>query len=245
MPNIKAIIEYDGTDYCGFQKQPSVPTIQGELEKVLKELFQDASVKVIGAGRTDAGVHATGQVISFASPERFPTERLCPAMNGLLPKSIRVKSVQIVPPEFHARYSARARTYIYVVLNREVPSALLVRYTWHVTYPLDLAAMRSGAAGLVGAKDFASFGSPERAGGNTVREVLDFRIGRWKDAVIFKVRANSFLRGMVRAMVGTVVEIGQGKYPPEYIADILAARDRNAAGPCAPPQGLFLTRVEY
>lgn len=243
--NIKAILEYDGTEYCGFQKQPSVRTVQGELERALAELFREKAAKVIGAGRTDAGVHATGQVVNFAAPERFPTDRVCPALNGLLPASIRVKSAEEVPETFHARYSAKARTYVYVVLNRAAPSALLGRYTWHVTQPLDLQAMEAAAAELVGTRDFASFGVPERAGASTVRRILDFRTGRRKDAVFFTIRANSFLRGMVRAMVGVLVEVGQGKHRPAEIAEILSARDRRAAGVSAPPQGLCLTRVEY
>ena len=246
MPNIKAIIEYDGTDFSGFQKQPSRFTVQGELERVLKELFQGKdAVKVVGAGRTDAGVHATGQVISFSAPERFPTDKIYPALNGLLPKSIMVKSVQIAEESFHARYSAKARTYIYVVLNREAPTALLRRYVWHVTKPLDISAMQAAAAELIGKHDFASFGVPDRSGGSTVRQVFDFRIGRRKDAIYFKIRADAFLRSMVKAIVGTLVETGQGKRVPEDVARILAECDRRAAGVSAPSQGLYLSKVEY
>lgn len=245
MPNVKAVIEYDGTDFNGFQKQPSVPTVQRELERVLGKLFSEEIVKVIGAGRTDAGVHATGQVVSFQAPERFPLDRICLAMNGLLPKSIRVKSAQEAPESFHARYSAKARTYVYVVLNREAPSAILGRYAWHVTQPLDIEAMRTAAAGLIGKKDFATFGVPDRTGGSTVRQVFDFQIGRRKDAIIIVIRANAFLRGMVRSMVGTLVEVGRGKCRPEGVAEMLSVCDRRAAGVSAPPHGLCLTRVEY
>lgn len=245
MPNIKAVIEYDGTDFYGFQRQPSVPTVHGEIERALARLFREQAVKVIGAGRTDAGVHATGQVVSFGAPESFPTDRICPALNGVLPMAIRVKEAKEVPDSFHARYSAKARTYAYVVLNREAPSAILARYAWHVTRPLNLEAMQAAAAELVGKRDFASFGTPERAGGSTVRRILEFGIGRRKDAILLVIRADAFLRGMARAMVGALVEVGQGKRSPAVIAEILSARDRGAAGPSAPPQGLFLTRVEY
>lgn len=244
MPNVKAIIEYDGADFCGFQKQPSVLTVQGELERALGELFRER-VKVIGAGRTDAGVHATGQVINFSAPESFPVDRIQPALNGLLPASIKAKSVNEVLEGFHARYSAKARTYKYIVLNRETPSALLARYTWHLTCILGVGLMRSAAAGLIGKHDFASFGMPERIGGSTIRQVFDLRIGRRKDAVFFVIRANAFLRGMVRAVVGTLAEVGQGKRPPEDIGRILSACDRQNAGVSAPPQGLYLTKVEY
>jgi tRNA pseudouridine38-40 synthase len=245
VPTVKAIIEYDGTEFHGFQKQPSLRTIQGELEHALKELFRQPVVKVIGAGRTDAGVHAVGQVVSFEAPDRFPADRICPALNGLLPPSIRVKSSVEAPAGFHARYSAKARTYVYTILNRESPSALLTRYAWQVTKPLDMAAMRTAAAELIGKRDFASFGAPERAGGSTVRRIFNLEIERKKEAIFFKMRADAFLRGMVRAIVGTLVEIGQGKRPPEDIIGILNACDRRETVASAPPQGLCLTRVEY
>ena len=245
MPNIKAIIEYDGTEFSGFQRQPSRRTVQGELERALGELFREQGVKVVGAGRTDAGVHAVGQVISFTSPASFPVDRICPALNGLLPASIRAKEVREVAESFHARYSAKARTYRYVVLNRESPSALLARRVWHIIQPLDLAAMRAAAAELVGEKDFASFGMPERVGGSTVRQVFDCKIDRKKDAIIFVIRANAFLRGMVRAIVGTLVEIGLSRRSPDDIRMMLSARDRRAVKASAPPQGLYLTKIEY
>ena len=245
MPIIKAIIEYDGTDFCGFQRQPSRMTVQGELERALTNLFKQDEVKVIGAGRTDAGVHATGQVISFQSPERFPTDRIPPAMNGLLPKSIRIKTAEPAPDTFHARYSAKTRTYSYVILNREEPSAILGRYSWHVTKPLNLELMQAASKGLIGKHDFASFGMPDKPGGSTIRAIFDFRIRRKQDAVYLIIRADGFLRGMVRAIVGTLVEIGREKREVADMAEIMKACDRRAAGASAPPQGLFLTRVEY
>jgi len=220
-------------------------TVQGELERALTNLFKQERVKIVGAGRTDAGVHATGQVISFQSPERFPTDRIPPAMNGLLPKSIRIKSAEQAPEEFHARYSAKSRTYAYVILNREAPSAILGRYAWHVTSPLNLASMRVAARELIGQHDFASFGMPDKTGGSTAREILDFTIRRKKDAVYLTIRADGFLRGMVRAIVGTLIEIGREKREVAEMAEILRACDRRAAGVSAPPQGLFLTKVEY
>lgn len=245
VPNVKVVMEYDGTDFCGFQKQPSVRTVQGELEQALGGLFRQPVPKVVAAGRTDAGVHATGQVVSFEARGAFPTDRICPALNSFLPADVRAKSAEEVPASFHARYSAKARTYVYVTLNRAAPSALLARYAWHVSSPLDVGAMRAGAGELIGTQDFASFGMPERSGGSTVRQVFDLEVWQRKDAVFFKIRANAFLRGMARAVVGTLVEVGQGRRRPEEIARILSACDRQAAGVSAPPRGLYLTRVEY
>ena len=245
MPIIKAVIEYDGTDYSGFQKQPSRRTVQGELERALTNLFKQDRVKVIGAGRTDAGVHATGQVISFPSPERFPIDRIPPATNGLLPKSIRIKSAEPAPEKFHARYSAKRRTYEYVILNREAPAAILARYAWHLTKPLDLGSMEAACGSLIGRHDFASFGMPDKPGGSTIREIFDSRIRRKRDAVYLTIKADGYLRGMVRAIVGTLAEIGQGKREVSEMDGMLKACDRRAAGVSAPPQGLFLTRIEY
>jgi tRNA pseudouridine38-40 synthase len=243
--NIKVILEYDGTDFYGFQKQPSRPTIQGELERALSQIFHGETVKVVGAGRTDAGVHAVGQVINFHAPRAFPVEQICPALNGNLPTSIRAKYAEVVPPDFHARYSAVARTYVYVILNRATPSAFLARYTWWLSGALDVEAMCLAGRLLVGIHDFASFGLPDKPGASTVRQIYNFRIARRKDTLFVVIRANAFLKGMARAIVGTLVRIGQGKLRPEDIRDILNARNRRAAGISAPPQGLFLTRVDY
>lgn len=245
MLNIKAVVEYDGTDFFGFQRQPSKPTVQGELERALAKLFKEDTHKIVGAGRTDGGVHATGQVVSFQIPETFPADRIRPAVNRLLPISIRLRRAEVVEEEFHARFSAKSRTYVYVVLNRDEPTALLTRYTWHQRNPLDLDAMRTATAGLVGRQDFASFGVPERTGASTVRRILNLEIKRRKDAVFCKVRADAFLRGMVRAIVGTLVDVGIGKRSPAEVTEVLLACDRQRAGVSAPPRGLYLTRVEY
>ena len=244
MPNVKVTLEYDGTDFRGFQKQPSVRTVQGELERALGKLLSRTDARVIGAGRTDAGVHATGQVINLEAGS-FPVDRIVPAMNGLLPASIRARAAEEVPDDFHARYSAKARTYIYVVLNRSVPSALLARYAWHLVQPLDIEVMKRAASELIGTHDFSSFGVPEKAGGSTIRQLHELSICRRRDEIVLRVRANAFLRGMVRAMVGTLAEVGQGRREPLEVAAILRAGNRQAAGKSAPPEGLYLVRVEY
>ncbi len=245
MPNIKAIVEYDGTDFSGFQRQSSRLTAQGEIERALAKLFKTESHKIAGAGRTDAGVHATGQVVSFQIPETFPEDKIVPAVNGLLPISIRVRSAQVVSDDFHARHSAKSRAYAYVVLCREEPTALLTRYAWHVWSPMDTQAMNAAAQTLIGRMDFASFGLPDRSGGNTVRRVQNLEIRRRKDMVFCLIKADAFLRGMVRAVVGTLVEVGTGKRSPESVAEILAACDRRECKVSAPPRGLYLSRVEY
>lgn len=245
MPNIKAVIEYDGTDFHGFQKQPALRTVQGELERAVGKILRTGHCKVIGAGRTDAGVHATGQVVNFTTPDWMPSDRITVALNGVLPIDLRVRGALEVPETFHSRYSARARTYIYVVLNRETPSALLARYSWYIRHPLDVDTMHAAAAQLIGVRDFTSFGMPEKVGGSTVREIFDIRTKRWKDAVLIKVRANAFLRGMARAVVGTLVDVGRGRLSSEDVARVLSACDRDAVRVTAPPWGLYLTRVEY
>lgn len=245
MPLIKAIVEYDGTDFCGFQKQPSVRTVQGELEHSLARVFQATCVHTDGAGRTDAGVHAKGQVVSFTAPDGFPADRIVPAVNGYLPPDVKLMSAELAPEGFHARYSAKARTYTYVIINRELPSALLARYVWHVMGRLDDQAMLLAADEMTGTRDFASFGMPSIEGANTIRKVFSLKIRRRGDKVIFFIRGTAFLRGMVRAMAGTLVEAGLGRRGPEEVAAIINAKDRQAVRMFAPPHGLYLTSVEY
>lgn len=245
MPNIKAVIEYDGADFHGFQIQASARTVQGELERRLSRLLNAPGMRIAGAGRTDAGVHATGQVVSFRLESGMPADRICPALNGILPADLRMRRTAIVDDAFHARYSAKSRTYIYIITNRERPSVLLARYAWNVMQPLDIEAMRDAASRLAGSHDFASFGAPDHVGGSTRRQMLNVSVWRRKDAVFLRFRANAFLRGMARAITGTLVEVGQGKRSAPDLDDILEAGDRHAAGITAPPQGLYLTRVEY
>lgn len=244
MRNIKATIEYDGTDFSGFQKQSSRRTVQGELEAVAEAVFGE-HIQVVGAGRTDAGVHAIGQVVNFHAPGPIPTENLVTVMNGLLSPDVRIKHCEEVPQTFHARRSARARTYVYTILNRPEPSAIMGRYAWHIVQPLDQDVMAAAAREFAGTRDFASFGMPDRPGGCTIRHMAGVVVCRRKDAILLAIKANAFLRGMARAITGTLVEVGQGRRGVETIAVVFDARDRQAAGTTAPPQGLCLTRVEY
>ncbi|MBP6964809.1 MAG: tRNA pseudouridine(38-40) synthase TruA [Armatimonadetes bacterium] len=244
MRNVKATIEYDGTGFFGFQKQSSVRTVQGELEYAAASVFGER-VSVIGAGRTDAGVHAVGQVVSFKVPGPIPTANLVCVLNDRMPADLCIRRCVEVDESFHARRSALSRTYVYTVLSREEPAAILGRYAWQVSKPLDVDLMQEAAQALVGTRDFASFGMPMRIGESTVRRVIGVGALRQGDAIRFVIKANAFLRGMARAIVGALVEVGQGKRRIESLPAMIEACDRRAAGVIAPPQGLCLTKVEY
>lgn len=246
MRTLRLVLEYDGTHFAGFQIQPGRRTVQGELEAALARITQE-TIRVVAAGRTDAGVHARGQVVSFRTGSPLPVERLHRALLALLPADITVHRVQEMPPGFHARRDARRRLYRYTILNRPVRPAIGRQYVWHVPDPLDVAAMQAACRYLIGTHDFAAFAglSSGRRGRRTERTVYRADLWREQAAVIFEIEANAFLPQMVRTIVGTLVEIGRGRREPAAMAAILAARDRRAAGPTAPPQGLCLMRVWY
>lgn len=244
MPNIKLVVEYDGTGYSGFQRQSSRPTIQAELEVALGRLLRE-QVKITAAGRTDAGVHALGQVVNFHTGRALPPPRLPAAINRLLPRQIAVKHACEVEAGFHARRMARSRRYQYTILNREEPSALAGRFAYQVSGRLDLAAMRAAARALVGEHDFAAFQAAGSPSASTVRELTALRIGRLSDIVVVVLEANSFLYQMARIMVAAMLAVGRGEMAPTEIARILESRDRGRVGPPAPPHGLCLVRVNY
>ena len=240
---VAAVIEYDGTGYCGFQRQARERTVQAELEEVLRRLTQ-LDCPVVGAGRTDSGVHARGQVVHFQPNWNHPLAELRQAMNALLPADIAVQGIFRVTASFHARHSALSRLYRYAVFNREHRSPFAARFAHQFSPPLDIEAMNQASKRLIGVHDFASFGQPP-AVGHTVREVHVaqwWRQGQW---VFFDIEANAFLRRMVRSLVGTLLLVGTGKMPPEEFGGVLAARDRSLAGPTSPPHGLCLERVRY
>ena len=244
MRNFKVVIEYEGTDYCGFQSQPNVPTVQGELERVLSQIVH-GRVIVYGSGRTDAGVHAAGQVISFRTEGTIPSQKLCVAMNSMLPKSISAVEACEVEKSFHARYSAKSRLYRYEIVNSEVRSALRARYAWHVRCPLNAEEMQKAAECLVGVHDFSAFACADKDCKSTIRRVHSLDVRREGDRVIVEARANAFLRSMVRVIVGTLVEVGLGARSWSDMLGILDSKDRTQAGKTAPPQGLCLVEVEY
>jgi len=253
--NYRAVVEYDGTGYSGFQVQPDRPTIQGELERALWRITQE-DVTVIGAGRTDAGVHARGQVISFRTAWRHDCETLQRAMNAVLPRDISLRELSPAEECFHARFSATSRVYVYSIYEGQVRAPLMERFAHHVAVPLDLEAMARVAACLEGEHDFAAFGQPP-VGTNTVRVVYRARwdAGGAKEGggcvpspirlSRFEIRANAFLRGMVRRLVGTLLLVGSGLLTEDDFRGILASRDISRAGAPVPACGLCLWRVCY
>jgi tRNA pseudouridine38-40 synthase len=242
--NIALTVEYDGGGFSGWQRQSRRPSIQAEIERAVHAVTRE-HVTLIGAGRTDAGVHALGQVANFHTQSRIAADRFPRAVNAHLPGAIRVLSAWEAASEFHARYSATGRTYRYAVLNRVSPSAILRHHTYHVPAPLDLRAMQEAATALMGSHAFASFrgvGSGERTTVCTLRRA---EVQRGGDTVLFTFEADRFLRHMVRLIVGTLLRVGQGKLAPETVSEILAAEDNHRSGPRVPAHGLFLVRVTY
>jgi tRNA pseudouridine38-40 synthase len=243
--NIRLRLEYDGTCYHGWQRQADAVTIQGVVEAAVARLTGEA-IALIGSGRTDAGVHAQGQVANFRTASAIPLKAFHQGLNSLLPRDIAVLEATEALPAFHARKSARAKTYEYRILNRLNPSPLNRHYAWWLAPPLDLAAMAAAALALSGEHDFTAFRASGSDNKNPVRRVL---AAAWRDApggwLIFTITATGFLRGMVRSLVGTMAEVGRGKAPPTRLAELLASRTRHLAGPTAPPQGLYLVEVFY
>lgn len=242
--HIRILVEYDGTDYAGFQRQTNAPTIQAELERALQQCLKQKTV-VIPAGRTDAGVHATGQVCKFRMTSRIPVDRIPLALNRLLSDAIVVRSAREVSERFHPRFDATSRVYRYTIDNQAIRSALRRRYAHHVARRLDVHSMQRAARALVGTHDFASFQASGSEMGGTVREISRVECARRGGLVAITIEANAFLYQMVRNIVGTLIEIGLGERGADEMPDILAARNRRAAGPTAPAHGLCLLRVKY
>jgi len=239
----RAVVEYDGTDYHGFQIQADQSSIQGILEDALNNLTQQQA-RVAGAGRTDAGVHARGQVIAFHARWRHSVADLHRAMNAVLPRDVSLVSLKIASEEFHPRYSAQSRWYRYTVHNQPVRSPLSRRWAFYVPLPLDVSVMNRASASLIGEHDFATFGRPPQ-GENSVRRVLRASWQSRESFLYFDIEANAFLQRMVRSLMGTLLQVGAGKLSPEEFVSRLAACDRSLAGPTAPPQGLCLMAVSY
>ncbi len=244
MPRYRALVEYDGVAYYGFQRQRSEqPTIQGELERALQQVTQQV-VGVTGAGRTDSGVHALGQVVSFAVEWRYETAVLQRAINANLPDDIVVLQLIETAPTFHPRFAARRRAYLYRIYQSAVRSPLYRQQSWFVSSPLDVGKMNQAAQHLLGVKDFATFGQPPQ-GENTVRELF---VAEWQQQppfLTFCIEANAFLYRMVRSLVGSMKLVGDGSWSVEDFVAAFEARDRSRAGSVAPPQGLYLLSVTY
>lgn len=243
MPTYRLDIAYDGGRFHGFARQADVATVQGEIEGVLERVV-GRPVDTVGAGRTDAGVHARGQVISFGIDEDVDPERIRRAVTGLLGPGIVASACHRVEEDFDARFSASWRSYRYRVLNTPHPDPLLHTSTWHVSEPLDLEALNRAAEGFVGEHDFASF-CRRAEGKTTVRTVLEAGWERHDEIVVCSIKALAFCHQMVRSIVGFCVDAGRGRVDPDSVGAVLAAQDRAAARPIAPPQGLILWEVGY
>ena len=241
---VRLLLEYDGTDFAGWQRQDGQRTVQGCLEDAVQAMTGVATF-VRGAGRTDAGVHALGQVASFRTEARIPAPGFLRGLNSQLPPDIAVRELDEAPPDFDARRSARGKLYRYQIWNHPVRSPRAGRTSWHCRAPLDLEAMRAAAALLVGEHDFAAFRASDCERRTTVRLIRRFDIDRAGSLVSCEVEGTAFLKHMVRILVGTLVGVGRGGFAPEDVAEILRARDRTRAGVTAPARGLTLVRVDY
>ena len=270
MPSFKVTLAYDGTDYVGWQRQANGVSIQALIEDALRALG-GREVMVAGAGRTDAGVHALGQVAAFTIARELEPAALVRALNAHLPHAIRVLSAALAAPAFHPRYGARTKTYQYRLWNGDVMSPFERRYAWHVPGPLDVESMRAAARLLKGRHNFAAFQATGSSVVTTEREIITSKFATTEDAedtvtkpfvpaglgvrvhdvprggelMVYDVTGTGFLRHMVRIIVGSLMEVGRGRQPVEWISDVMASGSRAMAGPTAPPDGLFLVRVEY
>ena len=240
---VRAVVAYDGTDYQGFQRQTNGPTVQEALESAATQVAQE-SITVLAAGRTDAGVHAEGQVIAFDTTWRHPVEELQRALNATLPSDVAVREVEQAESVFHPRFDARSRSYRYTIYNRPVRSPLNRRTSLHVRRQLDADAMREAARVLVGEHDFATFGQPPQ-GDNTVRKVHRAEWSSKPGWLHFDIEANGFLYRMVRSLVGTMLVVGSGRMTVGSFTQAFSERDRGKAGPTAAPHGLCLIEVKY
>jgi tRNA pseudouridine38-40 synthase len=251
MRNIRLKIEYDGTRYSGWQiqknsKDRTIPqkTIQQEIENFLSRIIQE-HVKIIGSGRTDAGVHALSQIANFTTKSSMPVKTMQRALNSLLPEDIVVTGCKQVSADFHARYSATSKTYSYQILNSPHSSAFNRLYQHHIPYKLDYRLMNKAARELIGKKDFKSFQATDKKERGSVRTIKRLSVKKQGDIIKIDIEADGFLYNMARNITGTLIEIGRGKIPLENIKDILKAKDRTKAGPTAPAKGLCLVSVKY
>ena len=243
--NFKLVIEYDGTNFFGWQIQNDRKTIQGEIEKALS-LILNQKIRITGSGRTDAGVHAFGQVANFHADTNIQPQNLKKGINSLIKHPIVIRECSIVDNDFHARYNAVSKEYHYFILNREDPCAIERQYQWHIRHPLDIEAMNKCCQGITGIFDFKSFENTGSPRSSTIREVFFSSISHLDNSrLVFKICAKGFLKYMVRNLISTIVLTGLNKITPHEFTRILEARDRTKAGPTAPAHGLFLKKVNY
>ena len=244
MKRIKLTVAYDGTDYCGWQIQKNGITVEEVLNRALSRLTGE-EITVVGASRTDAGVHARGNVAVFDTDTRIPAERIAYAVNALLPEDVVVVRSEEVPAGWHPRKCVSVKTYEYRILNKEFPDPVRRRDTYFVSFSLDIERMRRAAEYLKGEHDFKSFCSAQTAVETTVRTIYDLDIKKEGEIITIRVRGNGFLYNMVRIIAGTLAGVGRGYFEPEDMERVLEAKDRTQAGVTAPPQGLILVGIEY
>jgi tRNA pseudouridine38-40 synthase len=249
---LKVTVAYDGTNYVGWQRQANGTSVQGLLEEAMARLEGGLPVTVTGAGRTDAGVHALGQVASVRVTSSLTCARYVRALNAALPDDVRVRHVEEMPESFHARFDARAKTYCYRIINHQIASPFETRHAWHVTYPLDYAAMREALTACLGEHDFAAFKATDSSVSSTVRAIhaaaLETAPGLADPetpVLTLTVTGDGFLRHMVRNLMGTLIEVGRGRRLPADMSRLLTEDDRAQVGPTAPAHGLFLAKVTY
>lgn len=244
MRRVKLTIAYDGTNYCGWQIQPNGITVEEVLNKALKKLTGE-DILVIGASRTDSGVHALGNVAVFDTETTIPAKKIAVALNQRLPEDIVITKSEEVPMDFHPRYCDCSKTYEYHIINTKIPVPTKRLTNYFVSYDLNLEHMKKAASYLVGEHDFASFCNVRTDVENTVRTITALDILKNGDEITIRITGNGFLYNMVRIIVGTLIRVGRGFYEPEKVKEILEARDRKAAGVTAPAQGLFLVEIKY
>ena len=244
MKRVKLVVAYDGTAYHGWQIQPGAKTIEGELNRTLSELLQE-EIQVIGASRTDSGVHALCNVAVFDTDTRIPAEKLSYALNQRLPEDIRIQISCEVETDFHPRHCDSRKTYEYRILNREFPLPTRRLYSYFTYVPLDVSRMKKAASYLIGEHDFKSFCATAAVVESTVRTLYEASVIRETDEIVIRVCGNGFLYNMVRIIAGTLMEVGRGNLEPERMKEILEAKDRAAAGPTAPACGLTLVNYEF
>ena len=244
MKRVKLIVAYDGSNYSGWQIQPNAVTIEEILNFHLTQLLREP-IKVIGASRTDAGVHALGNVAVFDTSARMPAEKISFAMNTRLSADIRIQDSCEVPPDFHPRFQRTIKTYEYSILNRKFPDPTKRLYSLFYYHPLDVEKMQKAAEYLVGEHDFKSLCTHKADVESTVRTIYSVDIEKNGEMITIRIRGNGFLYNMVRIITGTLLRVGTGYYQPEYMKELLEAKDRQAAGETAPPQGLMLVKIEY
>ena len=245
MRNIKLVIEYDGKDFNGWQKQPNKLNIQGELERAIMEITKEDNIELNASGRTDAGVHAIGQVANFKTNCNIPVEKFPIAINTKVKKSIVVKSEEEMPERFHSRYNCKQKTYRYIINNSEYGSAIYRNQECHIPQKLDVEAMKKAIKHFEGEHDFKGFKASGTSSKNSVRKIFKTNIEVHDDRIFIELTGSGFLYNMVRIMSGTLVDVGLGKINPDSIPEIIKSGDRTRAGKTLPPQGLYLLRVEY